>query len=148
MTHAWIKAMIATGNDSGASAIKVPPAIANGTVTHTIHPVHSRPRLRSDSALARGRQWTCASSGSTASGSSSRTGKPAAAIAAPSLPAGDRAAHDHEIRLARKLANLRGPSLALVEDADVALVELAAERLDGGLESDLVRGVPLGESGV
>src|SRR5439155_24823469 len=90
-------------------------------------------RRGSDSALARGRQGTAASSGS------------AAADSATALSARDRPPHDHEAGVARQVAHLRRPAGPLVEHADVALVELPAKFLNGGVESGVVLRCPLRE---
>src|SRR4051812_22063012 len=60
----------------------------------------------------------------------------------------DGTAHDDEVRVVRQLADLRRVAGALVDDADVAVVELGAELLDRGLERRLVVGRPLGKGRV
>src|SRR2546421_5524986 len=64
------------------------------------------------------------------------------------LAAGDRAAHDHEAGVLRQVAYLRRAPLALVEDPDVSLVELAPEGLDGRVVAGLILGAPFREGGV
>ena len=58
----------------------------------------------------RGRQWTAA-----VSGSADIRGQPLA------LPAGDRAAQDHELGVDRQRVDLLGAALAVVDDGVVAL---------------------------
>src|SRR5207237_1090399 len=69
-------------------------------------------------------------------------------LARATLAAGDRPAHDHEVRVLRQLADLRRAPLALVEDSDISLVELAPEGLDGRVVAGLILGAPLREGGV
>src|SRR3954452_15327046 len=96
------------------------PAAMNGMLQPTVQAVHTRPQRRSRSESIGLRQGTAASSGS-------------AALATGSA-AGDWLSQQHEIRILRQLANLRGSSVAVIPDADVALLELGAEGGDGAFE--------------
>ena len=97
-----------------ASATATP---TNGTAWATVRQ-RPQPAVRvSVRSVARGRQWTLASSGSAAAARQVRS--PAAFLAS-----GDRPAEDHDRCVERQLAHLLGVALALRDDREVALIEL------------------------
>jgi hypothetical protein len=101
--------------------------------------VHNRPSRVSVRELARGRQWTLASSGSVPAHE---------AIGAPvalSLASGDRVAQDHSRLVQRQLPDVLGVPLAVRDDGVIALLELLAERGDGGLYAGRILRGPLRE---
>src|SRR5215210_696893 len=135
MTHAWTRHPSPAGKVSGSRTKRTPAGTRNVTTESAVHAVHRRPKETSELALARSRQGTVPSSGRLGS----------AAVATLVLPAGDRAAHDHEVGLGGQVGDLRGEALALGHDADVARVELAAEGLERGVEAGVALPGPLGE---
>src|SRR4051812_39516177 len=122
MIHACASAMAETGAASGCSATIVPATATKGTTWAVVVTVHSRASRTSLSASTRCRQWTVATSGRTCS-----------ALTA-ALSARDRRAHDHEVRVHGEVAHHLGLARPGGHDAVVAAVELAAERLHGGLD--------------
>src|SRR2546423_1313539 len=63
MIHACASAASATGAATGLSSTSTTAATRNGTTCRAVKTVQLTPRFRSDSALARGRHGTAASSG-------------------------------------------------------------------------------------
>src|SRR5215470_2960883 len=122
MIHACARATSVTGNASGWTANSSAPAATNGTTCAVVVAVHSAAVRRSRRSSTSGRQWTAWRSGRPSPAVS------AATAGAPGLAAGDRQAHDHELGVDRQLADLLGLALAGRDHAEVALVELGAER--------------------
>src|SRR3954451_24719662 len=138
MTQAWARLTSVTGSASGCTANRTAPAPTNGTTCAVVVAVHSAAvRLRRRSSTS-GRQWTAW-----------RSGRPSAAPGRSRVRSGsaarDRQAHDHELGVERQLAHLLGVALARRDHPEVALVELGAERADGGLDRLGIVGRPLGE---
>src|SRR5258707_7056107 len=96
---------------SGSTRIRTTPAAMNGSVRLAAHRVHSRPRRCRRAESIGGRHGTDASS-------------VRAALAKTPLPAGDRAAQDHQAGVLRELAHLRGGAVAVIPDGDITLLEL------------------------
>src|SRR5215218_3267836 len=142
MTQAWAMQASATGSARGWIATRAMPATRNGTTWATVVAVQSSPRRRRRTRSRRGRQATVASSGSGAPpGGSSVTGAltgPGAALAA-----GDRAAQDDDVGVARQRADVLCPAGPRRHHGDGARVQLLAERGDGGLDAGGVVGAPL-----
>src|SRR5689334_3260509 len=143
MTHAWAKLARQTGRASGCTMNSATPAAMKGTTWAIVMSVHVRPVRSSRRASTRGRQWTAASSGS-----GSATWASGSAATGSGLPAGDRQAHDHELGVDRQLAHLLGVTLTRRDHPEVAVVELFAEGLNGGLDCLRVVGCPLGQGRV
>src|ERR671922_986230 len=137
MTHAWAKLRSVTGSASGCTANSTAPAPTNGTTCAVVVAVHSAAvRLKRRSSTS-GRQCTDWSSG--------RPSAATAALGRPGSAARDRQAHDHEIGVDRELADLLGLALAGRDHAEVALLQLLAERAHGRFDRLGIVGRPLGE---
>src|SRR5436305_610530 len=110
------------------------PTAMNGATRQTVVSVHSHPWRAIERGLARGRQWTAASSGS----------EPAPGAAGMDVLApGDRPAQDHRRRLERQLPDLLGVAGSAGDNGVVALVELLSERGHCGLDARRIPGCPL-----
>src|SRR3954471_14800086 len=141
MIHACARPTSVTGNASGWTANISAPAPTNGITWAVVVAVHSaavRCRRRSSTS---GRQWTTWRSGRPSPTVSAAMGS----VRAVGLAAGDRQAHDHELGVARELADLLGLSLAGRDHPEVALVELRAEGADRRVDRRGIVGRPLGE---
>src|SRR3954447_6345929 len=119
---------------TGSSRIRMIDSASIGSTWTSVDAVHDQPISASRPASMRGRQWTAAVSGNVALTSSSGDRGGAEGLHAFELPAGDRAAEDHEVGVERQSVHLLGAALAVIDHRVVALVELGAQRGDGAFD--------------